>query len=141
MSIKKLNPYLFFNGTAEKAIALYERALGAETENVARFGDVPGMDAPSEHKGRVMHAVLRLGGGLVMLSDTMPDSPAAAEGNAHVCLDFDNVADMTQRFEALGAGGKVTMPLQDTFWGAKFGTLTDAFGVQWMFNCEHKAGS
>ncbi|MFN2447196.1 MAG: VOC family protein [Vicinamibacterales bacterium] len=57
------------------------------------------------------------------------------------CLDFDNVADMTQRFEALGAGGKVTMPLQDTFWGAKFGTLTDAFGVQWMFNCEHKAGS
>jgi PhnB protein len=74
-----------------------------------------------------------------MLSDTMPGMPFTPEGNAHVCLDFDDAADMAKRFDALAAGGKVTMPLQDTFWGAKFGMLTDAFGVRWMFNCEkHK---
>ena len=58
-----------------------------------------------------------------------------------VCLDFDDVADMTGRFEALASGGKVTMPLQDTFWGARFGMLTDAFGVNWMFNCRAKKPS
>jgi PhnB protein len=45
---------------------------------------------------------------------------------------------MAKSFDALANGGKVTMPLQDTFWGAKFGTLTDTFGINWMFNCEKK---
>lgn len=138
MSIKKLNPYLFFNGTAEQAIKLYESALGAKTEGLARFGDAPGMDVPAEQKSRVMHALLNLGAGVVMVSDTMPDQPVATAGNAHVCLDFDDLADMTKKFDALAVGGKVTMPPQDTFWGATFGTLTDAFGVQWMFNCDRK---
>jgi histidinol phosphatase-like PHP family hydrolase len=53
-------------------------------------------------------------------------------------LDFDDAADMTKKFEALSAGGGVTMPLQDTFWGARFGMLTDAFGIKWMFNFELK---
>ncbi len=105
MSIKRLNPYLTFNGTAGKAIQLYEQALGARTE------------------------------GLVMVSDSMPDKPVPAGTNVSVCLDFDDVPDMTKKFEALARGGKVTMPLQDTFWGARFGMLTDAFGIAWMFNC------
>ncbi|HTY54572.1 MAG TPA: VOC family protein [Candidatus Binataceae bacterium] len=45
---------------------------------------------------------------------------------------------MPKKFEALAAGGKVTMQLQDTFWGARFGMLTDAYGIRWMFNCELK---
>jgi PhnB protein len=71
-----------------------------------------------------------------MLSDTMPDAPTATEGNVTISLDFDGLGEMTGRFDALAAGGKITMPLNDTFWGAKFGMLTDAFGVRWMFNCE-----
>jgi PhnB protein len=139
MSITQLNPYLNFNGTADKAIKLYERALGAKTEALQRFGEVPGMTVPEAHKQRVMHARLRIGEGVVMISDAPPDMPVALEGNVHVCLDFDKVADATARFEALAQGGKVTMPLQDTFWGATFGMLTDAYGVRWMFNC-NKAG-
>jgi PhnB protein len=136
MSITKLNPYLNFNGTADKAIQLYERALGAKTEALQRYSEVPGMTVPEEHKRRVVHARLRIGeGGIVMISDTQPDTPAALEGNVHVCLDFDDVADATARFDALAQGGKITMPFQDTFWGAKFGMLTDAYGVRWMFNC------
>jgi len=73
-----------------------------------------------------------------MLSDGMPGVPVAKDSNTHVSLDFDDPADMTAKFAALAAGGKVTMPLQDTFWGAKFGMLTDAFGIKWMFNCEQK---
>jgi PhnB protein len=136
MTIKQLNPYLNFDGTAAKAIELYQRALGAKVDNVQRFGDMPGGDPAA--KDRIMHAVLKIGAGVVMLSDTMPGMPFSAEGNAHVCLDYDNAVEMTQNFELLASGGKVTMPLQDTFWGAKFGMLTDAFGVRWMFNCENK---
>ena len=139
MPIKSLNPYLNFNGTADKAIELYASALGAKADNVMRFGDVPGMDAPAAHEGRVMHAALAIGAGVVMVSDTMPDRPVAAEGNVHVALHFDDVAEMRKKFEALAAGGKVTMPLADTFWGATFGMLTDAYGISWMFNCEKKS--
>ena|SRR5262245_61255267 len=136
MAIKKLNPYLNFNGTAEKAIKLYESALGAKTDNVMRFGDAQGMDTAPEHKNRIMHAVLHIGDGVLMLSDGRPNVPVQVGDNLHVTVDFDDVADMTKKFNALAAGGKVTMPLNDTFWGAKFGMLTDAFGINWMFNCE-----
>jgi PhnB protein len=140
MSIKQLNPYLNFEGTAAKAIKLYESALGAKAENVMRFGDMPsgaGAPAPSaEQKDRVMHARLKIGQGVLMLSDTQPGMELPEGGNMHVSLDFDDVKEMNQRFEALAKDGKVTMPLQDTFWGARFGMLTDAFGIRWMFNCE-----
>jgi PhnB protein len=138
MAIKKLNPYLAFDGTADKAIKLYESALGAQTETVSRFGDVPGSDTPPEHKNRVMHAVLRIGEGVIMISDGPPGKPVAVEGNVHITLDFDDPAELTQRFDALAKGGKITMPVQDTFWGAKFGMLTDAYGIQWMLNCDLK---
>jgi PhnB protein len=136
MAIKKLNPYLNFNGTAAKAIKLYESALGAKVENVMPWTDMPGQPPSPDTKDRLMHAVLRIGDGVVMLSDSPPGMPVTIGSNAHVTLDFDDPADMARKFDALSAGGKVTMPLQDTFWGAKFGMLTDAYGASWMFNCE-----
>ena len=140
MAIRKLNPYLNFDGTAAKAIALYEKALGAKTESVQKFGDVPGMQVPAENKDRVMHAVLHIGESAVMLSDSQPGVPIAAGNNMHITLDFDDTAEMARRFDALSAGGRITMPLQDTFWGAKFGMLTDLHGIRWMFNCERSKG-
>jgi len=133
--IKQLNPYLNFNGTAEKAIALYEKALGAKTENVMRYGDIPGNTPAPQNKNLVIHARLHIGGGVIMISDTTPDRPVPAAGNVHVSLDFDDPADQKKKFDALSVGGKVTMPLQDTFWGATFGMLEDAYGISWMFNC------
>jgi len=138
MAIKQLNPYLNFNGTAAKAIKLYETALGAKVESAMPWTDAPGMPASPETKDRLMHAKLRIGDGVLMLSDSRPDDPVKAGTNAHITLDFDDPTDMARKFEALSAGGKITMPLQDTFWGAKFGMLIDAHGVSWMFNCETK---
>src|SRR3954470_10056134 len=104
MSIKSMNPYLNFNnGTAEKAIKLYETALGAKAENVMRFGDAPGMTVPDAAKGRILHARLRVGNAVFMLSDVMPDNPVHADGksNAWVSLDFDDAGDMAKKFDAL----------------------------------------
>ena len=142
MAIKKLNPYLNFNGTAAQAIKLYETVLGARTEGLMRFGDVPGPGSDPQDKDRVIHALLRIGdAGAIMVSDTMRSAPVSAAGdaNVHITLDFDDPVDMARKFEGLSAGGgKVTMPLQDTFWGAKFGMVTDPYGIRWMFNCENR---
>jgi PhnB protein len=139
MPIKNVDPYLNFNGSAAKAIQLYEKALGAKTSNVMRYGDVPKMSTP-ETKDRIMHAVLDLGGGRVMVSDGPREMTIPPGGNSHVCLDFDDAGELAARFDALAAGGQITMPVQDTFWGAKFGMLTDVFGINWMFNCEARKG-
>ncbi|HEX4338784.1 MAG TPA: glyoxalase/bleomycin resistance/extradiol dioxygenase family protein [Polyangiaceae bacterium] len=136
--IKMSTPYLNFNGTGAKAIALYEKALGAKAENVMKFSDIPGEAPKPENEDRVVHATLHLGAGLIMLSDTPADRPAPPAGNTHVCLEFDDVADQKQKFDALAVGGQVTMPLMDTFWGATFGMLIDAYGISWMFNCTKK---
>jgi PhnB protein len=140
MPVKSLNPYLNFGGNAGEAIKLYERALGAKVENLQHFGDVPGMDIPPEAKQRVMHALLLIGGGTLMISDGPPGMSIPSESNAHVALHFDDPAEMDAKFDALAKGGKVTMPLQDTFWGARFGMLVDAYNIHWMFNAELKKG-
>jgi PhnB protein len=129
------------NGSAGQAIKLYQSALGAKTENLMRYGDVPGMKTiPAEQHDYVMHAMLRVGDSVLMLSDTTPDRAVTLGGNVEVALDYTDESEMAKAFAALGAGGKVTVPIQDMFWGAKFGALTDAFGVKWMFNCENKKG-
>lgn len=136
MPIKSLNPYLNFDGKAAEAIAHYERALGATSEMVMRFGEVKEMPVPPDLEDRVMHATLQVGGGTIMISDS--PGPAVTAGDAtHVALHFSgDLDDMARKFTALAEGGEVTMPLTDTFWGARFGTLIDRFGIRWMFNGE-----
>jgi PhnB protein len=140
MSIKSVRPYLIFGGNAEQAIGLYERALGAKTEGLMRFGEIPASGHPRapEDKQRVVHALVRLGAETVMVSDTPTSMEAPKDGNVHICMDFEDPHDMTRKFEALAESGRVVMGIQDTFWGAKFGSLVDAYGIHWMFNCMHK---
>jgi PhnB protein len=141
MAIKQINPYLNFDGDAAKAVKHYESALGAKVESMQRFGDMPGSNATPETKDRVLHAVLRLdGAGVIMLSDTQPGMTHTPGTNVYVCLDFDDIPEMNQKFDALAAGGSVTMALNDTFWGARFGMLLDAYGIRWMFNAQLKKG-
>lgn len=135
MSQTGINPYLQFNGTAAQALALYQRALDAIVVQRTTFAEAPGMNPPADRQDWIMHAELRVGGQALMLSDTMPGQAATAGTGVHICLHFDDVTDMKARFAALSAGGTVTTPVQDTFWGATFGTLTDAVGIHWMFNC------
>lgn len=137
MSLNSLNPYLNFDGTAADAIAHYERALGAKTEMVMRYGDVQEMPVAAGHKNRVMHATLQVGGGKIMISDAQPGRGVTRGDTTNIALHFSgDLQDMARKFDALAEGGEVTMPLTDTFWGARFGTLIDRFGIYWMFNGE-----
>lgn len=135
MAITRLNLYLNFDGTAGQAIELYERVLGAKVEFVQRFGEVAGMPTPPEHKDRVMHALLRIGEGVIMISDTPPGETVSGTGNSYVCLHLEDIADATARFDALSAGGTIQVPLQETFFAVRFGLVTDSYGTRWMFHC------
>jgi len=136
MSVKSINPYLHFNGTASKAIALYEKALGAKTSNLMRWGEMPGEKVPPEVADRVMHARLDIGGGVVLIGDARPDDPAPAVSNTQVAVHFTDPAGMEEQFATLAEGGEVVMPIGETFWAQRFGMLKDRFGIFWMFNCE-----
>jgi PhnB protein len=139
MTIQHVNPYLMFNGDAEAALALYENALGAKRERVMRYGDAAAMNAPPYLENRIAHASARIGEATILMTDAPPNMPVRAEGNVQISLDFRDEREMSNAFDALAAGGKVTHPLSDMFWGAKWGTLTDAHGIRWMFNCAKQA--
>jgi PhnB protein len=134
LAIKIINPYLFFNGAASDAIAFYQEALGATVVRISRYSDTPGADVPAEHANSVMHAHLEVGGGTLLVADATR-GPAVNRGdNVAVCLQYEGRADVDRQFAALSEGGTVVEPLQDTFWGARFGMLVDKFGIHWMFN-------
>jgi PhnB protein len=71
-----------------------------------------------------------------MASDIPPGVPFRLGNNFAICLQPESISETEKVFKAIGEKGQVTMPLQDTFWGARFGMLTDQFGINWMFNFE-----
>jgi PhnB protein len=73
-----------------------------------------------------------------MLSDSFPGNEVKAGTNVHLSLHFEDTGKTESVFNRLAQDGKVTMPLEETFWAARFGMLTDKFGINWMFNCEMK---
>src|SRR5207244_3584521 len=127
--------YLTFNGNCREAMKFYERCFGGELY-LMPFSETPG-DFPPEAKDRIMHAtVAKDGKPIVMASDTMPGQPLQQGNNFSICITPDDPEELERLFTAVGEKGKITMPLQDTFWGARFGMLTDQFGINWMFNFE-----
>ena len=128
--------YLNFNGTASDAIAFYERAIGAQVMFLQRFGDTPEMGLPGDTANHVMHATLAIGNTSLMISDAMPGSTVTPGSNTHVCLQYGDIDDVDEQFAAMSDGARVLMPLENTFWGARFGMLVDRFGISWMFNAE-----
>jgi PhnB protein len=130
-----MQTYLTFDGKTRDAMTFYQKALGGEL-NVQTFRDAK-MDAPKGGEDRVIHAnIMQNGRAILMASDTMPGMPYTPGNNFSISVECESVLEEERLFAALGDGGKVTMPLQDTFWGAHFGMVTDRFGINWMFNAE-----
>lgn len=134
------NIYLTFDGTCEAAFKFYQSVLGGEIPMWNRFGEMPpqeGMPPLSEeHKNRIMHVTLPISTETVLMgSDSMPEIHKITKGNNFaISLNAQSRAEAEKLFNGLSEGGNVTMPLQDTFWGAYFGMWEDKFGIQWMVN-------
>jgi len=133
----KLTPYLNFAGNAEEALSFYAAVFGGEITMLSRYGVSP-MPSDDDWKEKLIHARLLFEGNLIMLSDSFKGQPAVGTGNVQLSMEISDAAKIDTIFSALAEGGTVTMPLQEQFWGAKFGMLTDKFGISWMFNHELK---
>lgn len=140
MSVKNVTPYLHFGGTAAQAIDLYMEALGAVVEFRQLYKDIPGGQFTGEDGERIMHATLRVGDSRLMLSDAFPGLQVGPGTNMNVAVHYADTSVVDAQFAKLAEGGRVETPLQDTFWGARFGQLVDRFGISWMFNAELAPG-
>ena len=145
--MSRVTTYLNFARNTEEAFNFYKSVFGTEFGGmgIARFGDIPAMEGmppmAEADKNLIMHIELPILGGHSLMGTDAPESMGFKMNfgnNMYINLEPDTRAETKKLFTALSAGGTVTSELKDEFWGAYFGTCTDKFGVQWMFNCTEK---
>jgi PhnB protein len=128
----QLQPYLFFDGRCEEAIEFYKKAVGADVTMLMRFKDSPEPPmVPPGSEEKVMHARIRIGEGVVLMSDGRCGGAPKFDGFG-LSLTVKTDAEAEKLFKALGEGGQVQMPLTKTFFSSRFGMVADRFGVSWM---------
>lgn len=139
----RVSTYLNFSNYTEEVFNFYKSVFGTEftAPGIQRMGDMPPMEgAPpmsDELKKLILHVELPITGGHLLMGTDAPEQMGFTVkfgNNAHIMLEPDTKDEAKRLFDALSAGGNVTMPLQDMFWGAYFGSCSDKYGVQWMVN-------
>jgi PhnB protein len=134
----KVEPYLMFEGRTEEALEFYQQKLGAKVEAIIRYKENPEPKYnPPNSDEKVMHSLFRIGDAPIMASDGNCTGKPGFQGFA-LTLNAATVAEARQRFDALAEGGKVQMPLGESFFAKSFGMVVDRFGVHWMVIAEPK---
>lgn len=130
-----IQPYLCYEGRCEEAMEFYKKALGAEVQFMMRFKESPEPPppgcVPAGSENKIMHAQVRIGQTVVMMSDGRSSGKPVFDGIS-LSLTLPTTAEVEQTFKALADGGQVGMPLAKTFFSANFGMVADRFGVSWM---------
>ena len=128
-----VQPYLSFEGRAQEAIDCYKSAIGAKVDAIMHFKDAPPeMQTSPASKDKIMHAAFRVGDTQIMASDGQCSGKASFSGIA-LTLNATSNAEAEKLFNALAqGGGKVNMPMSETFFANRFGMVADKFGVGWM---------
>lgn len=142
-----ISTYLNFPGNTEEAFNFYKSVFGGEFagNGILRYGDFPpaeGAPPLSDADNKlVMHMSLALPGGHLLMGSDAPESMGFHVNfgnNVYIMIDPDSREETNRLFNALSEGGIVETVLQEMFWGDYYGSLTDKFGVHWMFNCTAK---
>jgi len=139
----KVNPYLNFNGTTEKAFSFYKSIFGGEFTALQRFKDMPPSEqqVPESEKEKILHIALPIGSGTVLMGSDISQSMGQkliTGNNVYVSLHPESKEEAQRLFDRLSEGGKVEMPLGKMFWGDFFASFTDKFGIQWMINYQER---
>lgn len=123
-----------FDGNGQEALDFYAKALKAEVTQVMRYSEGEGFEVPDGYEDKVLHAELAFGDSFIYLSDNFPGSTTTSGTQISLNLAIDTDDQLTETFAALSEGGKITQPIKEEFWGAKFGSLDDKFGIHWSLN-------
>ncbi|UNK58507.1 VOC family protein [Pseudoxanthomonas daejeonensis] len=136
----QLNTYLSFGGDCRQALESYAELLGGTVMGMMTFGEMPPQEGcgemPASVKDRIMHGCVEIGGHLLMGTDATPDHPYRGITGSYITFQTADVAESERVFAALSRDARrIEMPLQQTFWAKRYGSLVDRHGVPWMVNC------
>ena len=135
----QLSPHISFDGKCEEAFKFYEKALGAKIQAMMNYAGTPAAgQVPADWGKKIIHAAIKIGDTVVMGVDAPPSHFHKPQGFS-ISLDVKEPAEADRLFNALAEGGKITMPINKTFWAQRFGMVTDRFGIPWMVNCGNPA--
>jgi PhnB protein len=142
-----VSTYLNFSRNTEEVFNFYRSVFGGEfSSNLMRFSDIPQSEGSPQldekDKNLIIHIELPLPGGHLLMGTDAPESMGfnlVTGNNIHISLETDTKSETIRLFKALSSGGKITMELQDMFWGGYYGSCTDKYGIQWMFNYNNKS--
>lgn len=128
-----IQPYLFFEGRAEEALAFYQKVFGAEPQMLMRYKDspIPKEQIPPGSEDKVLHMAVKIGDSIVLGSDGHCSGKPEFQGFSLTYTAKDE-ADAVRVFAALSDGGTVRMPPGKTFFSPWFGIAADRFGIGWM---------
>lgn len=132
-----IEAYVYFNGNCREAVEYYADVFGTEKPVIMTYGDVPDEDhfqLSDESKNLVMHTNLTLSGSRIMFSDVPPGMPPVGGNNISLTYLTDDTEEITSIFNRIKKEGTVNMELQESFWTKLFGSVTDKYGIEWMFS-------
>lgn len=132
--MKNILSYLTFNGNCKEAMHFYKECLGGELY-FQTVGESPASaQMPKTMKDCILHSSLTNGNVVIMATDMAPQNEFIKGNNLSLMIDCESESEIKKLYGALSAGGRSAHPLQDTFWGAIFGGLTDKYGNHWLLN-------
>ena len=136
-----INPYFNFNGKTEEAFDFYKSVFGGDYAMVMRYKDAPKEHQMGESDGeKIMHMALPIGQHTMLMGSDWPDAYGnPVDGsNVSISINAESKDEADKIFNSLAAGGQITMPMENTFWGSYFGMLKDKFGFNWMMSYDEK---
>jgi PhnB protein len=133
----QINPYIHFNGNAEKAFMFYKSVFGGEFAMITRYKDMPmpGFEMPEEEANKIMHIALPIGKNSMLMGSDTPSFMGThneKENRSKISISAESKEEANHLFNGLSAGGEVEMPLEESPWGSYFGMFRDKFGFEWM---------
>ena len=135
--MKQLNTYLTFNGNCKDAMTFYKECLGGELV-LQTIGESPMAEKmPPQMKEYILHSSLTNGGFVIMATDCVPEQGLIKGNSVSLCLNCSSEEEITSCYAKLADGGSANHPLENTFWGALFGDLTDKYGNHWLLNYQN----
>lgn len=145
----KFHTYLNFKGNTEEAFNFYRSVFGGNFTSLMKFKEIPQSAGLSEeqnkkmmeHADKIMHICLPIGNGHDLMGTDSIRTELTVGNNVHISIAPDSREEADKLFKGLSEGGKIGMPLEDSFWGAYFGTFTDKFGIHWMVNFDKNVSS
>jgi PhnB protein len=133
-----VHPYVQFGGRCAEAFAYYQAHLGGTDVTTMPYRGSPAEEmAPPEWRDKVMHGSIKIGEATLMGSDAQPNAAPSGMQGCSLTLAVDTTEQAERMFAALAQGGTVKMAMAPSFFAARFGIVTDQFGVAWMVICDN----